>query len=81
MHLGLLFEQIEASRSLLLVDPQIMVVDSVIKINPFKVETGEVRLRLRVRRMVLIYIVLDIYRHSRIGGMSIFHNWQGQKNR
>ena len=43
MHLGLLFEQIEASRSLSLVDPQIMVVDSVIKINPFKVETGEVR--------------------------------------
>ena len=50
-----------------------------IKINPFKAETGEVR--LRVRRMVLIYIFLDIYRHSRIGGMSIFHNCQGQKNR
>ena len=43
MHLGLLFEQIEASRSLSLVDPQIMVVDSVIKINPFKVGTGGVR--------------------------------------
>ena len=50
-----------------------------IKINPFKAETGEAR--LRARRMAPTHILLDIYRHSRTGGTSILHNRQGQKNR
>ena len=74
-----LLEQIETSRPLSPADAQTMVAGSVVKINPFKVEIGEAR--LRARRMAPTHILLDIYRHSRTGGTSILHNRQGQKNR